>query len=55
MASALPAPEQADKVLQSPSSWKLEVFYSFTIDHEILFAYERRLCARSGRSLEVVL
>src|SRR5450755_4903212 len=50
MASALPAPEQADKVSRSLAGWKLDSFYSFVIGHEIPFAYERPIRARSGRS-----
>ncbi|WP_079543815.1 hypothetical protein [Bradyrhizobium lablabi] len=30
------------------------VFYSFVIDHDIPFAYERPLCAKSGRSESIV-
>jgi hypothetical protein len=50
LASALPAPEQTDKVfaISLPvGNWIF--FYSFVIDHEIQFAYERPLGARSGR------
>jgi hypothetical protein len=31
---------------QPVGNWK--VFYSFVIDHDIPFAYERPLCAKSG-------
>jgi len=51
LASTLPAPEQTDKVfaISLPvGNWI--VFHSFVIDHEISFAYERPLCANSGRS-----
>jgi hypothetical protein len=46
--SALPAPEQTDKIydLLPGGNW----FYSFVIDHEIPFAHGRPLCANSGHS-----
>jgi hypothetical protein len=45
--SALPAPEQTDKIygLLPGGNW----FYSFVIDHEIPFAYGRPLCAKRGQ------
>jgi hypothetical protein len=49
LGGALPAPERTAKVLRSPC--RLETgwfFYSFP---EIPFAYERQLCAMSGRSI----
>lgn len=41
--SALPAPEQTDKVYDRlpVENW----FYSFVIDDKIQFAHERQLCA----------
>jgi hypothetical protein len=54
VSAALPAPEQTDKVfaISLPvGNWI--VFYSFVIDHEVPFAYERPLCARSGHSRDV--
>lgn len=53
-ASTLPAPEQTDKGLQSPCRLETGVFYSFVMDHEIPFAYERPLCARQERPLPSV-
>jgi hypothetical protein len=41
LASALPAPEQAEGFTISLPVGNWIVFYSFVIDHEIPFAYER--------------
>jgi hypothetical protein len=50
LASALPTPEQTEKVSISLPVRNWIVFYSFVIDHEIQFAYERPLCAKSSHS-----
>jgi hypothetical protein len=48
---ALSAPEQTDKGFTISLSVRSSIaFYSFVIDHEIPFAYERPLRARSCRS-----
>jgi hypothetical protein len=44
LASALPTPKQTEKVSISLPVVNWLVFYSFVIDHEIPFAYERPLC-----------
>jgi hypothetical protein len=50
LAGALPAPEQTEGFAISLPVGNWIVFYSFVIDHEIPFAYERPLCANSGQS-----
>src|ERR1700726_3977828 len=55
LASALPAPELTRVFAISLPVGNWIVFYSFVIDHEIPFAYERPLCARSGRSISLMM
>src|SRR3981081_3842008 len=52
LASALPAPEQTCDLL---AGWKLDSFVLNRCRHEIPFAYERPLCAKSGPSLTIII